>query len=446
VSELRKSTGAAVGTFMALSTILGSGMMILPGISYSQLARSAWIPWAVAAVSVVPLLYCYAWLGRRYPSASGVAYYSEIALGPVVGRSVGLLATLALVTGIPATAITGGRYVAEFSGDQSLAWAFPIAVLVLATAVAYAGTKVAGRLQTGLILALFVLVACTAFVALSSHGVAAPSLELPGFSRLGGVLTAVYVAFTGWETVAFTFEEHKRPEAIPRIFAASYLIVVALYAAVLLALFAAVNPGDKTLNSAPLLVLAERSLGSLGRPATLVLVVATVTANVFASVLALSRLVFGMARSGYLPAALSRVRGRDRNPVTSVFAVGAALTLVAGLAVSDLVPFEGLFILSGGIYFVLYGVGAATFAKLAWADSARARIVSVVSGLTVLGVTALAGLPMLMCWAVFGVVVLAIAVLGRRLSPPSRQSAREQAGREDGSREDGRSREPGRAR
>jgi hypothetical protein len=96
---------------------------------------------------------------------------------------------------------------------------------------------------------------------------------------------------------------------------------------------------------------------------------------------------------------------------------------------------------------VLYGVGAATFAKLAWADLARARVVSVVSGLTVLGVTALAGLPMPMCWAVFGVVVLAIAVLGgRRKSLPSRQSAREQASRDDASREDGRNRESGRAR
>src|SRR5829696_1120466 len=241
VSDLRKSMGGAVGTFVALSTILGSGMMILPGTSYHELGRSAWMPWAIAAVSVIPLLYCYAWLGRRHPSASGVAHYSEIALGPAAGHTAGLLAILALVAGIPATAITGGRYVAEFTGAGSLAWVFPVAVLAAATAVAGAGATVSGRLQVGLILGLFAVVTCTAVVALGAHGLAAPGTELPASSRLGGVLTAVYVAFTGWETVAFTFEEHKRPDVIPRIFAASYGIVVALYALLLFGLLAAVD-------------------------------------------------------------------------------------------------------------------------------------------------------------------------------------------------------------
>lgn len=421
MSNLHKSMGGTVGTFVALSTILGSGMMILPGTSYYQLGRSAWIPWAIAALSVVPLLYCYAWLGRRHPSASGIAYYSETALGPAVGRAAGLLATLALVTGIPATAITGGRYVAAFSGVGSLAWVFPVAVLGGATVVACVGANVSGRLQVSLILGLFALVTCIAVVALSAHGLKAPSTELPQFSRLGGVLTAVYVAFTGWETVAFTFEEHKRPDLIPRIFAASYLIVVALYALLLLGLFAAANPGDEVLNSAPLLILAERSLGDLGRPVTLLLVVASITANVFASVLALSRLAFGMARSGHLPALLSRVRERDRNPVTSVVVVGLTLVLIASLGSSGLVRLQVLFILSGGIYFVLYGIGAASFARLARGN--MARVISVMCAITVISVTFLGGPPMWLCWLLFAAVWLGTAILGRRPSTIKRQRA-----------------------
>jgi amino acid efflux transporter len=417
MSDLRKSMGGTVGTFMALSTILGSGMMILPGISYHQLARSAWIPWAIAALSVVPLLYCYSWLGRRHPSASGIAYYCEIALGPTTGRTVGLLAILALTAGIPATAITGGRYVAAFSGAGVLTWVFPVAVLGCATAVAYVGMNVSSRLQVSLILCLFALVTCTAVVALWAHGLKSPSTRLPSFGRLGGVLTAVYVAFTGWETVAFTFEEHKRPDLIPRIFATSYLIVVALYAMLLFSLFACVSAGNTELSSAPLLILAKRSLGTFGRPAMLLLVVASITANVFASVLALSRLVFGMARSGYLPAPLSRVRERDRNPVVSVLVVGSALTLIAIVGASGLVRFDALFILSGGIYFVLYGTGAASFAMLARQDMAKVLRVRVVTGictLTVIAVTVLAGRPMLWCWTLFGAVWLGTAILDRR--------------------------------
>lgn len=415
MSGLQKSLGGGVGTFLALSTILGSGMMILPGTSYHQLGRSAWMPWAVAALAVVPLLYCYAWLGRRHPSASGVAHYSEVAFNPTVARSSGLLATLALVAGIPATALTGGRYLADFSGVHSLGWVFPVLVLGGAVAVACVGASVSGKLQVALVLALFVLAVCTALVALGAHGVRPPGAGLPEFGTLGAMLTAVFVAFTGWETVAFTFEEHKRPDAIPRIFAASYVIVVALYGLLLLSLFAAVDPGDDRLDSAPLLLLAERSLGELGRPVTLALVVAAITANVFASVLALSRLVFGMARSGYLPAPLTRTRERDGNPVTSVVAVGSLLTLIAILGASGLVPLETLFILSGGIYFVLYGVGAAAFAKLA--RGGRARAVSVLCGVTVLCVTLLAGPSMWLCWVLFAVLSLVIALLRHRAAP-----------------------------
>jgi hypothetical protein len=212
VSDLNRSMGPTAGTFMALAAVLGRGMMIPPGVSYHALGRSAWVPWTIAAISVIPLLCCYAWLGQRYPSASGVAYYAEVALGRTTGRAVGVIAAVGLFAAVPATAITGGLYVAQFLGLPGAAWMFPIGVLVLATMAAYLGTGVSGRLQVGLIIGLFVLVTCIAVAALSVHGVAPPSVELPAYSDLGSVLTAVYVAFAGWETVAFTFEEHKRSD------------------------------------------------------------------------------------------------------------------------------------------------------------------------------------------------------------------------------------------
>lgn len=413
-NELRKSIGGVTGTFIALSTILGSGMMILPGTSYRDLGTAAWLPWLIAALSVVPLLYCYAWLGRHHPSASGVAHQSEIALGARVGRTSGLLATFALVAGIPATAVTGGRYVAEFSGVGSLVWLVPVIVLGGATLVALLGANVSGRVQVGLILALFALILGASLTALGTYGAPAPRVELPEWGVLGSVLTAVFVAFTGWETVSFTFEEHRRADLIPRIFAASYVVVVALYALLLLSLFAVAEPGDEGLSSGPLLILAERALGEVGRPVTLVLVLACITANVCASVLALSRLVFGLSRSGYLPTVLSSVREADGNPVRSVVAVGGALTVIALLSSLDVFDFTVLFVLSGGAYFVLYGVGVAAFARLA--RGRKAFVISVVSAVTVLVVTLLAGPSMWACWALFGVLWLGAVVLTRRRS------------------------------
>lgn len=412
MNSLKKSMGATAGTFMAVSAVLGSGMMILPGVSYHELGGSAWLPWAIAALSVVPLLCCYAWLGRRYPSASGVAHYAEVALGRNLGRSVGIVAAIGLLAVIPATAITGGRYIAQFLGNSAAAWVFPIVALAVATAVAYVGTNVSSKLQVGLILGLFALVTCVAIVALGVHGFVPPSLELPPYAKLGGILTAVYVAFAGWETVAFTFEEHKRADLIPRIFGISYAIVVVLYALLLLGLFAAVAPGDDRLDSAPLLLLAQRALGDVGLPVTLVVVIVCIMANIFAALLALSRLVFGLARSGYLPTTLSRVRERDANPVAAVLAVGATLSPIALLGAIGLFPFEVLFSVTGGLYFVLYGVGVAAFALLA--KGKPAKLTSVLGATSVLGVTLVAGQSMWLSWGAFGLILCAVTVLSHR--------------------------------
>jgi amino acid efflux transporter len=92
--------------------------------------------------------------------------------------------------------------------------------------------------------------------------------------------------------------------------------------------------------------------------------------------------------------------------------VGAVLTLIAVLSTSGLIGFEMLFVFSGGVYFVLYGVGAAAYARLARGD--RARAVTILCGVTVVAVTLLAGPPMWWCWALFAVVCLVVAAVRRR--------------------------------
>lgn len=142
------------------------------------------------------------------------------------------------------------------------------------------------------------------------------------------------------------------------------------------------------------------------------MVIACITANVFAAALALSRLVFGLARTGYLPAKLSQVRERDRNPVVAALVVGAMSTLIAALGAAGPFSFQVLFSVTGGLFFVLYGIGVAAFARLA--KGAKARVVAVVSALTIPVVTLVAGPPMWSAWAVFLVVLLVVAALGRR--------------------------------
>ncbi|GAA3685479.1 amino acid efflux transporter [Yimella lutea] len=405
--ELRRSLNGVTATFIALGTVLGSGIMILPGLTYSSLDRSAWIPWAIAALSVAPLLVAYSWLGRSFPSASGVAHYSQLAFGRPLGATSGVLAIIALATGIPATALTGGRYAAQFTDEPALQWLIPLVLVGTAICVAASGTTVSGRVQTGLTLSLCIVVVVVCTAAIASADSPRPDLSFPGES-VAAPLAAVFVAFTGWETVAFTFEEHARPDLIPRIFAISYVIVTTVYALILLALFSVVASDDPGLTEAPLLLLAQKVLGGdVGRYLVTGFVVAAILSNVLASAVALSRLVFGMARDRHLPRHLG-VLTATGNPLRSVFFVGGTLLLIASSVCVGLLPFEQLFVLSGGIYFLLYAVGAASYAALNPRRGAKlVTLLSLVAVISV-GVLAASSLVVSLCLAagVFAVIKL----------------------------------------
>lgn len=414
-NELRRSLGGVTATFIALGTILGSGIMILPGLTYHSLDRSAWVPWAIAAISVIPLLVAYSWLGRRYPAASGVAHYSEVAFGRPLGATSGILALIALATGIPATALTGGRYAAQFTGQPALQWLLPLALVGGATCLAAIGNTVSGRVQTCLTLSLCLVVVLVSTIAIASSGSPHPDLAFPGPS-LAGPLAAVFVAFTGWETVAFTFEEHARPELIPRLFAVSYLIVTSIYALVLLALFAAAAPDEPGMTDAPLLLLAQKAMGGeMGRYLMIGFVVAAIMSNVLASSVALSRLVFGMARNRHLPHKLGVVT-ENGTPLRAVLSVGITLLLLVLIVCLGYLPFEQLFVISGGIYFLLYGVGAAAYAALN--HHPAAKLVTLLSLISVAIVGVLAASSLLvslgLAFGVFAVITLVLRISSRQ--------------------------------
>jgi hypothetical protein len=97
-----------------------------------------------------------------------------------------------------------------------------------------------------------------------------------------------------------------------------------------------------------------------------------------------------------------------------MLAVGITLLPVAVLGASGLFSFEVLFSVTGGLYFVLYGVGVAAFALLA--KGTMARLGTVVGAATVIGVTLIAAQTMWVSWAVFGLALCCAAALGRRRS------------------------------
>jgi amino acid efflux transporter len=66
---------------LAITIVVGSGALVLPGVAYRQAGTAALYGWLLAAVVTVPLLVILARLGAAHPGAGGVAGFVQAAFG-----------------------------------------------------------------------------------------------------------------------------------------------------------------------------------------------------------------------------------------------------------------------------------------------------------------------------------------------------------------------------
>lgn len=373
--KLTKTLTVTQAIALGVTIVVGSGLLILPGLAYERVGRSAIYAWLACALIVLPILFIFARLGARFPSAGGVAGFVQAAFGRRWGlvTEVILLGTFTL--GIPAIALTGGRYFAAILDQPALATPAAFVLLLGACAVNCLGARVSGNAQSVL---AAVLVAMLAIVGGTSvighwHGGAPQAAFSPAIWPAVPAIGLIFFAFTGWEILSFTAEEYHNPKRdFPIAVGASYLIVVLLYLAIAVGIQLSLAPGDPALAQAPLAAMMAQFFGPLGRGFVGVLGTVIIGANLIGAVWAASRLAFASAREGLLPGALAKLSAGTRTPLRALGAIAALFVLVLALNALGLIRIEALLKFAGQNFFVLYGFCVAAYLALERGPVARA--------------------------------------------------------------------------
>ncbi|HEX2317098.1 MAG TPA: amino acid permease [Thermomonospora sp.] len=302
----RLGTGQA--TALLLGAVLGPGVLVLPHLSAAAAGPASVLAWAGLLVLSVPVALTFAALGARHPGGGGVAHFTAIAFGRRMSAVVGWWFFGAVPAGILAGALVGGEYVAA-----SLGWGggtvLPVACVLLAVAFAAnaAGLRTSGRLQTGLVALLVVLLVVTITLA-------APLAEAGNFTPFapegaGGVVHAVGVllfAFVGWEAAShLSGEVADRRRGLRTATVITLAVVGVLYVG--LAVTAIGVLGAETAATAvPLTALLEAGIGEAARPVTGVAAVLLTLGAINTYVAGASRLGTALARDGMLPGWFAR--------------------------------------------------------------------------------------------------------------------------------------------
>jgi amino acid transporter len=315
-----------------LGTTIGAGIYALTGVVAGRAGMGAPLAFALASLLALFTALSFAELSSRFPRAGGEAVYVREGLrGRRLSTLVGILVVFAGVVSAATVSVGVVGYLGEFVSVPRL-WAIGVAVLLI-------GGVAAWGIRESIVLAgLLTLVEIGGLLAVVGYGVehltALPARvgemlpsDVGAWRAVGGAAVLAFYAFLGFEDMVNVAEEVREVRrTMPRAILLTLLVTTVLYALVTTVAVLVVPPEELAASDAPLSLVFARS----GGPAAALGVIAifALLNGALVQVVKASRVLFGLADQGSLPARLARVHSRTRTPLlATMLATGATLLL-----------------------------------------------------------------------------------------------------------------------
>ncbi len=370
--RLKKSLTALDLTVFGVGVVIGAGIFTLTGRVAAEYAGPAVVvSFVIAAFCCALAALCYAEFASTVPVAGSAYTFSYATLGELVAWIIGWDLLLELLLGASVVAQGWSTYFVTFLDQIGLTWpsglgpdgTFNLAAFLmvglLGALVCY-GIKESMRLNLVLVavklfIVLFVIIVGIGYIDTANYHPFVPAAAGPApgdggwlhapllqvvfdvqpqvYGVLGIVSAAsvVFFAYIGFDVVATTAEEARRPQRdLPLGILGSLAICTVLYVAVALVITGMVRYDQIDPDAA--LARAFLAQGKSGY-ATLISAgaVAGLTTVVMTLLIGAVRVVFAMSRDGLLPERLARVNARTGTPLATSIGITALVALVASL-------------------------------------------------------------------------------------------------------------------
>jgi len=337
MSELKRHMGLFHLTMYGVGLILGAGIYVLIGEATAFAGNSVWISFLFGIIIAMFAGLSYAELTALFPKAAAEYTFVKHAfknnfLAFIIGwltaiTSMITAATVSLGFGgylaqfvnlpitISAVLLIGGLSIVNFIGIKESTWANTIFAIITAG---------------GLVLIIFLGMTYETTESIDYF-------EIPhGTTGIILAFVLIFFAFIGFEDMANVAEEVKRPKkTIPRAIILSVVITGIIYILVSLSVVRVINWEELGQSAAPLAAIAERSLG-IGGSITLSAIALFATAStVLITLVAGSRILYGMAHNKSLPLSLGKIHSKTKTPWIAV--IGILITSIAFTLIGDIV-------------------------------------------------------------------------------------------------------------
>jgi amino acid transporter len=294
------------------------------------------LAFVVAAVLMGMTAASFAELGGRMPVAAGEAAYVRAAFqSDRLASLVGLLVVAIAIVSAAAISVGSAGYVGVFLAQPE---SVRITGVVLAMGVIAAwGVKesvvFAGVMTVIEVGGLLLLVAAGAWsgpdlVARLPEAVP-PAGSIVAVAGIAGAALLAVFAFLGFEGIVNIAEEVREPNrTLPRAIFLTLALTTVLYVLVVWVALLAAAPSELAASKAPLALVFERLTGASPRAMSLIAIVATIN-GVIVQIIMASRVLYGLASQGSLPAWLEEVNPITRTPLNATLLATASVLILA---------------------------------------------------------------------------------------------------------------------
>jgi amino acid transporter len=351
-----------------LGSMLGAGIYGLIGKAAGIAGNAVWLAFIVALAVALLTALSYASLGSRYPRAAGAAYVTERAYGfPLLSFMVGLALVCSGLTSIATQSQVFAANIAALFGLETIPWSWlALGFLLILTGIVFRGIRES----------MWVNVTCTLIEAGglilvvlvgASYWGSVDYLATP--SAIGGDPAALLImqgavlaffAFIGFEDMYNVAEEVRDPERnLPLGLILAMAGAALLYIAVAVTAVSVVPWGDLAEAPGPITEVVGRAAPSIPPMVFAAITLFAVANTALVNYVTASRLIYGMARQGLLPAALGSVHAARRTPhlaIAALFLVLAPLAVlgtIAELAAATVLLLLFVFMVVNGALFIL---------------------------------------------------------------------------------------------
>lgn len=368
--QLRRTIGPVQMALYGLGSMLGAGIYGLIGKAAGQAGNAVWLAFVVALVAALLTALSYASLGSRHPRAAGAAYVTERAYGiSLLSFMVGIALVCSGLTSIATQSQVFAANIAALFGLEGipLSW-LALGFLLILTGLVFRGIRES----------MWVNVLCTlveagglvlVIVAGASYWGSVDYLATPAV--VGGDYAALLImqasvlaffAFIGFEDMINVAEETRDPErTVPLGLILAMAGAAVLYIAVAVTAVSVVPWTELAEAPGPITAVMERAAPSIPPVVFTAITLFAVANTALVNYVTASRLIYGMARQGLLPARLGDVHAAQRTPhiaVAVLFLVLAPLALlgtIAELAAATVLLLLLVFTVVNGALFILKG-------------------------------------------------------------------------------------------